>query len=161
LVWNKNHRERALANSTRWNRKNGAKPMNENKECSSFLGVHVAERVLSNVFKDVERMPMNNPGYDFICNRGKRIDVKSACMSSRGSWYYKIACNKVADYFLFIAFDSREKLNPIHLWLVPGHVINHKNSVGMYHTTLNKWDEYKLDIGRTLKCCTSMKQKLT
>ena len=156
-IWNRNNREKAMASSTRWNRKNGAKPMSENKECSSFLGVHVAERVLSRVFKDVERMPMNNTGYDFICNKGKKIDVKSACINSRKAWCFNIAYNEVADHFLLIAFDNRYRLNPMHLWLLPGHVINHKKSIWMYPSTLKKWDEYRIDIDRAVSCCDSMK----
>ena len=37
----------------------------DNKTCALFLGVHVAERVLSHVFKQVKRMPNGNVGYDF------------------------------------------------------------------------------------------------
>jgi len=58
-----------------------SRPMGENRDCSKFLGVHVAEQVLSQVFNNVEVMPHNNKGFDFICNRGKKIDVKSSCKS--------------------------------------------------------------------------------
>jgi hypothetical protein len=105
------------------------KPMSENKDCSLFLGVHVAERVLSNVFKNVQRMPQNNPGYDFICSKGYKIDVKSASLckildKKHGSviwrWNFHIRNNTIADYFLLIAFDDRENLNPMHVWLIKG-----------------------------------------
>ena len=78
-----------------WNGGAAANPM-----CGAYLGIHIAERILSRIFKDVEVMPNGNPGYDFICNHGKKIDVKSAC-SIKGyhSWGFAIRCNIVADYF--------------------------------------------------------------
>lgn len=73
----KYQKERYKANSeyikeyqTERRRKHGGLSMSENKSCSIFLGVHVAEKVLSRVFKDVKQMPTHNPGYDFVCNRG-------------------------------------------------------------------------------------------
>ena len=50
------------------------------KSCPAYLGIHIAEQVLSKVFKNIKMMPMHNPGYDFICNHGKKIDVKSSCI---------------------------------------------------------------------------------
>ncbi len=103
-----------------------SKPYTDNKKCSSYLGVGIAERVLSHVFKNVELMPMSNPGYDFICNHGKKIDVKSSCryfhIGRSDSWMFTINKNTSADYFLCIAFDDREHLNPEHVWLIPGDV---------------------------------------
>ncbi len=69
--------------------------MSDNRECSSFLGCHIAEQVLSKTFKDVEIMPPSNPGYDFICNKGKKIDVKSSCLRYKNpkhkSWMFVIS----------------------------------------------------------------------
>ena len=99
-------------------------PMNKNRQCSSFLGVHVAERVLEATFENVERMPYGNPGFDFICGAGYKIDVKSSCRryqkNGSSSWAFGIDKNCDADYFLCIAFDNREHLNPEHLWLIGG-----------------------------------------
>ena len=136
--------------------------MSENKECSSFLGVFVAERVLSHVFRDVEVMPYGNKGFDFICNNGKKIDVKSACIrrSSSGTlrWAFSIKRNKIADYFLCLAFDSREDLNPLHAWLLPGEKLNRFIGTSIHPSTINKWDDYKLDINKVVSCCNSMKE---
>lgn len=141
---------------------NGGKPATENKQCPAFLGVHVAERVLSKVFKDVKQMPPNYMGYDFICNKGKKIDVKSACLVSDGTqsgrWGFHIHRNKIADYFLCLAFDNREDLNPLHIWLIPGHIVNHFKGTSIAESTLSKWDEYKLDISKTIACCNNMKE---
>jgi hypothetical protein len=123
--------------------------------------VHVAEQVLSKVFKGVEQMPYGHKGYDFICNQGKKIDVKSACTQTHDrksdSRTFMIRKNKIADYFLCLAFDNREDLNPLHIWLISGHIINHLIGATISESTLSKWDEYKLDIDKVVKCCDSMK----
>ena len=51
-------------------------PMNKNKECSSYMG-DIAERILPHIFEDeVTRMPYGNIGYDFLCGKGYKNDVK-------------------------------------------------------------------------------------
>ena len=134
----------------------GVIPYDKNESCSLYLGVHVAERILSKVFKDVEMMPMHHPGYDFICNQGKKIDVKSSCARTSyghiGHWNFGIDYNDIADFFLCIAIDNRENLIPQHLWLIPGNVVNSHSVVSIAPSTIGKWDEYKLDIGRVSEC---------
>ena len=126
----------------------GHLPMSENKECSCYLGMVVAERLFGHLFKDVVRMPWNNSGYDFICNRDKKIDVKSACIThSRKKypcWQFHINKNKIADYFLLLAFDNRDDLEPQYQWLIPGRVLNHiKSHTTISPSTIDKWDEYR------------------
>lgn len=138
-------------------------PMSANKACALFLGVHVAERVLSHTFKDVKKMPMNNPGYDFICNRGKKIDVKSSCLRCGGvksvRWSFGIKKNQIADYFLCLAFDNRESLNPKHIWLIPAGVVNHQYTVSIATTKIQKWNAYELDkVDDLVTCCETMRQ---
>lgn len=137
--------------------RHGAKPMSENKDCSAYLGCHIAERVLSKVFKDVEVMPRNNPGYDFICNKGKKIDVKSACVSKYGKWVFHIRHNIIADYFLCLAFDNRDNLTPLHMWLIPGHIVNNLTGTTISKSTVNRWNEYRLDVDKVVKCCDKMR----
>lgn len=149
--------EKARALKTRSNRKNGHRPFNENKECTQYLGVHIAERVLSHVFKDVEVMPMHTPGFDFICNRGKRVDVKSSCVNKAGRWGFTINHNTTADYFLCLAFDNREDLNPLHAWLLPGAKFNHFSGIGISPSRINKWNEYRLDLTKISTCCDTMR----
>ena len=132
--------------------------MGTNEACSLFLGVHVAERVLSKVFKDVKIMPRNNPGYDFICNKGKKIDVKSSTRRhAYGGWAFTINKNTVADFFLCIAFDDRDNLNPQHLWLLPSDLINHLFGIKITDRTIEKWNEYKLDVENVIECCEEIK----
>ena len=139
------------------------KPMSENKTCTAFLGIHVAERVLRHVFKDVEVMSNNNPGYDFICGGGYKIDVKSSCRHVRKDWAdmwtFHIKKNQIAEYFLCLAFDNREDLNPEHIWLISSDKINDHVSVSISETTLARWDQYKLDINKVSACCNILRNK--
>ena len=152
-LWYKANPDKARAIKERANRKQGKRPFDENKTCSLFLGVHVAERVLSHVFKDVKRMPMHNPGYDVICNHDKLIDIKSACLRKDGQWIFNIKRNTTADYFLCLAFDNREALNPLHVWMIPGSKINHLKNASICQSTIRKWDEYSIDISKISDCC--------
>jgi DNA-binding transcriptional ArsR family regulator len=112
---------------------------------------------LSKVFNDVERMPMHNPGYDVVCNRGKKVDIKSSCKRNDGVWAFHIARNEIADYFLCLAFDNREDLNPLHAWLIPGSVVNHLTAASVSLATIHKWDEYRIDTSKIVEGCDSMR----
>ena len=162
IKYRQRHPERSREINRRSQRKRGHRPMSEVKESPGYLGVCVAERVLSHVFKDVEVMPMHNPGFDFICNRGKRIDVKSACTRHRTEtclgWEFIIRKNKIADYFLCLAFDNREDLNPLYIWLLPAEKFNHLMSASISKGTIHKWDEYRLDINKVQACCDILRE---
>lgn len=159
--WVKNNPENARMAAERSNRKRGRVSIHENKTCGGFLGVHVAEKVLCDVFKDVTLMPYNNPGYDFICNKGKKIDVKSACARFRHrnsvSWEFSIDKNYIADFFLCLAFDDRESLTPLYLWLIPSHVVCHLGVAAISKSKIYKWDEYRLNIDKVVLCCDTMR----
>jgi hypothetical protein len=113
---------------------------------------------------------MCNPGYDFICGKGFKIDVKSACTQTkiysqlRGKYYdtqiwsFGIKRNKTADYFLCLAFDDRTNLTPLHIWLLPGEKFNHLRSVAIRESTLGKWAEFEQPLEKVLLCCSKMKQ---
>lgn len=128
-----------------------------NKKSSNYLGCTIAEKVLSKVFKDVEVMKVGNPGFDFFCNKGKKIDVKSSCIKKNGSWLFHIDRNTIANFFLCIAFDNRESLTPLHLWLIPSDEVKNKKTTSIRSGTIHKWDKYKQDISKTLQCCDKMK----
>lgn len=135
--------------------------MDKNKDCASYLGVHIAEQVLSRTFKNVIRMPYGNPGYDFKCGKGYLVDIKSACRCQRchgsDNWIFHIRKNQIAQYFLCLAFDNREDLTPEHIWLIPADDVNDKTGVSIAETTLSKWDEYRLDISKIVHCCEEMR----
>jgi hypothetical protein len=141
-------------------------PMSENKKCSAYLGVYIAERILSKYFEDVIVMPFGNPGYDFVCKNGFKIDVKSSTlheMTGRTSrWGFCIRCNEIADYFLCLAFnDDREDLIPLHIWLIPGPVVCHYHN-GFYITNneqgIKKWSQYEKPLDKVVNCCNVLRR---
>ena len=135
----------------------GCYSMYENKTCLQYLGIVIAEHLCRYLFKDVQVMPYGNPKFDFICNRGKKIDVKSACISLQYNkyprWAFTIDYNKIADYFILIAFDNRTDLNPLYLWMIPGNELNHRASAQIRPSIIHKWDKWKRDIEDAQLCC--------
>lgn len=131
-----------------------------NRSCALYLGVHVAERVLSKVYKDVIKMRNGNPGYDFVCNKGHKIDVKSACArKDRNAWIFNIKKNRIADYFLCLAFDDRESLNPERIWLIPSNKVKHLTGFQVTRSRVDKFQEYELTdkIEQVISCCNALR----
>ena len=156
--WIKNNPDKVKEIVLRSQRKKGGLPMSENKECSSYFGVCVVERAIRHLFKNVERMPYGHPGYDFICSNEKKIDGKGACMrKDRNSWGFSIDNNTITDYFVLVAFDNREDLAPLHIWLIPGHVLNHLVVASISESTIDKWAEYEQNIDEAILCCDEMR----
>ena len=142
----------------------GIRPYYENKDCPAYLGIHVAEQVLSHYFKNVNRMPMGNQGFDFVCDRGFKIDVKASTghnhhCKGRERWQFEIKRNTIADYFLCLAFDNREDLNPEHVWLIPGDAINDLKYATISETTLAKWSHWEKPLAKVISCCNILKEK--
>ena len=109
-----------------------------NKSCATWLGDRT-EMILMNMFNHVEKMPINNPGYDFKCGQGYMVDAKSGCLvKNRYSWSFDIRRNTTPDFFLCLGFDNRQDLNPLHVWMIPGHVLNHLKSASISKSTLDK-----------------------
>lgn len=147
------------------------RPMSEARDCSSWLGIHVAERVLSNFFVNIQHMGPTHPGFDFLCGKGFKIDVKSSCLTLPGRkwdspnrnshWDFNIKRNKTADYFLLLAFnEDRESLKPLHVWLIPANKINQRQGVSITNTPrgLLKWTSFERPLDKVLICCDSIKE---
>lgn len=137
--------------------------MSKNKECPVYLGVYVAEKVLSKFFDNIIIMPYGNPGYDYICDKGYKIDVKSSCLHIHNRekyWLFCIDRNTIADYFLCLAFDDRESLKPQHIWLIPGNIVNCRLRFGIYNTlsSLSKWLIYEKPLDKVINYCVELKQ---
>lgn len=130
-----------------------------NKNCAQYLGCYIAEQVLAKIFKNTQRMPFGNIGFDFICNNGYKIDVKSSATGYRGSWQFQIGKNTIADYFLCMAFDDRKDLIPVHLWLIPGKDVNHNKGIQISKSTIQRWAKYEQPIDKVIECCNEMKNK--
>lgn len=143
----------------------GIKPMDENKNCPLYLGVIVGERLCKHLFNGVEVMPFGHKGYDVICKKGNKIDVKTTCTRIRENkyqdWKFNINRNILADYFVLVAFDNIKDLNPLHLWMIPGHQVNKNATVSISPSTIHKWDNWKHNIGSVQLCCTELKINAT
>ena len=162
MEWRKNNPERHHEIDVKSKRARGINAMNEDRYCSAFLGIHVTEEVLCRVFKNVERMPTNTPGYDFVCSSGYLVDSKSSCMMKNGGipkWHFHINNNTIADYFILLAFDNRESLTPLYLWMIPGHILNHLTTTSISKSTIDKWDKYRLDINKVVRCCDTIRNE--
>jgi hypothetical protein len=136
--------------------------LEDSPNIGAYLGVHIAERALSKFFDNIQKMPYGNPGFDFLCGKGKKIDVKSGCLRLRGRssyWIFDINRNTIADYFLVLAFNNRKNLEPQHVWLIPGKVINDHKTITITNTKklLDKWDRYERALTQVLYCCKKIK----
>lgn len=136
--------------------------MADNKECADYLGIYVAERALSKFFDDIIRMPKGHHGFDYVCGKGYTIDVKCACLHvgiSERCWRFHIGKNKIADYFLCLAFDNRNSLEPQHVWLIPGNVINNNMTfqISAKPKGLSKWSTYERSLDKVITCCKEMR----
>lgn len=160
--WVDKNRARKNAYNSEWRHARGIRrPLESAKDCASYLGVHVAERVLSAVFENIERMPTNNPGYDFICGKGYKIDVKSSCLYHKDThtwWAFTINRNATADYFLCLAFDDRKNLNPMHVWLIPGNLINQQKALGISNKSLRKWSKFERPLDKVIESCRAIRR---
>ena len=146
---------------TEWRHRTGkSKPLSEAKTCPSYLGVHIAERVLLNFFDNVTKMPYGNPGYDFVCGKGFKIDVKSACRirnSRSPRWAFEIKKNDVPDFFLCLAFDDLTSLNPEHLFLVPRDAVKGKRVLSISNKSMENWKPFEKSLDRVLSQCGAIR----
>lgn len=100
---------------------NFALPMSENKNCAPYFGIEIAEKYVFSLFDDAERMPPNNPGYDWICKKGEKIQSIARCLcKSKDSlvFVFAIKYNNLTDYFILTGWDNRDSLNPLRVWLI-------------------------------------------
>ncbi len=95
--------------------------MIENEECASYFGVYIAERYVRELFEDPIPMPINNPGFDWICKKGFKIGHKARCLEEcTGSirWIFDIKYNNMADYFILSGWKDRTSLKPMYVWMI-------------------------------------------
>lgn len=95
-------------------------PVKENRKMAKFLGVHIAENAVVKLFEGAQRMPYNNIGYDIICPKGYKMDVKATVLSRYNIFNFHISRNMIADYFILVAFNNIIELEPLHLWIIGG-----------------------------------------
>ena len=130
-------------------------------ETSMFLS-NIAEKALSKFFDHIERMPPGNHGFDFLCGRLFKIDAKCSCLHAQTNqnarWEFQIDKNQIADYFLCLAFDNRESLTPLHVWVIPGNKINAIRHFTIANSiqSLSKWSKYERPLDKVIACCNKM-----
>jgi hypothetical protein len=105
-----------------WKHKTGRQlPMEFNEDCTSHFG-EFTENLMIQTFADPAKMPYGNPGFDWICKEGYKIDNKGACLTCSKKWdwcayEFDIGYNSIADWFILSAWDNRDCLNPLHVWI--------------------------------------------
>jgi hypothetical protein len=108
-------------------------------------------------------MPIGNRGFDFLCGKGFKIDVKSSCRRVRDgrtdSWVFHAGKNKIADYFLCLAFNNRSQLTPEHVWMIPAKMANNQHNFSIFETPdgLERYAPFEKTLDRVTNCCTEMR----
>lgn len=157
----KNHREKIIKQNQKYRYKHDIHRMAKNKDCSSYLGCYINERILRHVMPNAILMGNCNPGFDLVCGKGHLVDAKSSTLRHQKNgyphWHFCIKQNKIPNYFLLTAYKDRESLEIMHMWLIPGNVINDKMSVSISISTIHKWDAYKIDHTDALSCVNQLK----
>lgn len=95
-------------------------PIKENRKDSRFLGSYIAENGVFKLFEGCQKMKTNNPGYDIICTRGYKVDVKASSLDRFNTFKFSIWKNQIADYFALVGFDNVFNLKPLYLWIIKG-----------------------------------------
>jgi hypothetical protein len=111
-------------------------PYKENRTDNRFLGVYIGENAIHKIYEGSERKKLNNKGYDIICQKGYKIDVKTTILSQYNTYVFDISKNKTADYFVMIGFNNIIDLKPLHIWIIRG---NEKLDTGRIVNDLNKF----------------------
>ena len=93
-------------------------PYKENRLLKSFIGSYIAENGVFQLFEGSKKMKRNNPGYDIICPKSYKLDVKASVLSRFNTLLFKIKKNQIADYFILVAFDNVINLKPLHVWIM-------------------------------------------
>jgi hypothetical protein len=142
--------------------------------CSNYVGLHIAEKVLSKAFKVMQKAG-SKEAFDFYCGHDLKIDSKCSTKcknksSTEGFWFFHIRKNKVPKAFCLIALDNTpenvaEDPKPTHVWLIPGDAIingkplNERMSLTVSPRTIARLDSWRrTDMeGRIIKCCIKVK----
>lgn len=101
------------------------RPIDEAKDSSSYFGVCIGEKYVSQTFDNPKMMPYGNPGYDWECKNGLKIQHEARCLC-RSEYatdgtnpqfkFTHIDYNKVADVFILSGWKDRKSLEPLHVW---------------------------------------------
>ena len=145
-------------------RKNGMLPWSQVKHLR--LGLYI-EQAIARMFGSVAEVT-NNPGVDFICPNGYKMQVKTSSLSKSKypSWYFNINENKIVDYFILVAVNhiddiDKENFKHVHIWIMKGNVLNYKTGVSISPSRVYKWNEYSIMKeyeNKFINCCNVIKK---
>ena len=131
------------------------------------LGLYI-EKAIAKMFGSIAEVT-NNPGVDFVCPNGYKMQVKVSSMrynhGKHPAWSFGIRRNKVVDYFILVAVNSSEDIDkedfkPINIWLMKGKLVNKQGDVSVALSRISKWDEYSIMKeyeNKFVACCTTIK----
>lgn len=153
--------------------KGASQSMYENKNCAVYLGIVIGESLLENFFKDITIAPPGNKGFDFVCDRGYKIDSKISTSRTHKRtiienvhWSFELRNNTLADYFCCITIDQRDdvhNLNIIKTWLIPRDALSmtgipmHKlTTLTISSSNIPYWMQYELNENMLNECCSAM-----
>ena len=110
-----------------WTHETGRRlPKEFNEDCSAHFG-EFTENIMIQTFENAKKMPYGNPGFDWTCKNGDKIDNKGVCLvciqGKSQRWVFSIKYNNIAEWFILSAWDNRDSLNPLHVWIF------HKNDI--------------------------------
>lgn len=164
----KENRSHINAYKCEWTHRTGRnKSIAESKDSGVWLGTHITEEAIAELLGDAKKMPLKHEGWDLESKNYGKIDVKAACIflykGKNISWLFHINRNQLPDYFACVAFDSRESLTPLHMWLIPAKEINHLVSLTIYEsgTSLKRWKGYEKPIEGLKEICKNHREKAT
>lgn len=111
-------------------------PMTDNHLCSAYLGCYRAENFVFSYYNISDIMPYGFHGYDCICNNKYKLEIKSSTVYHRTpngyNWQFAIRKNKIADYFILVAYDDNDSLSkPSHMWEIPANLVNMKTCLSI------------------------------
>lgn len=147
----------------------------DNSECPTYFGQYIEEKYVSQIFDhpvpfefpkdELGRITDNHKPYDYLCKKGLKIKmVSSVCHTSPSKvskvtgdmlpyFEYAIRKNSVPDYYILSAWDNRESLDPLFVWIIKSNEI--------FITTQSRklfWDRENLSISFNENGIKKMKQ---
>jgi len=108
--------------------------MAESRDSASYLGIHIAERLLPKIFQEPRMMPHGNKGFDAICKNNYKIEIKSSVLYKDNRWNFHISQNKIADFFFCIGFNNRINLEIQYIWLIPGNDVVRNKKLNEFYS---------------------------
>jgi len=87
---------------------------------------------------------------------------RAECKQRCPHWGFSIQKNQVADYFLCLAFDNRESLEPQHVWLIPSGPIQNLLNIRISEKpeSLAKWSKYERPLNKVILSCCKLKGEI-